>query len=114
MHEEVGRYGRTSIGTDSVTHPTIAHLHSRSWDTVVCACVCIRKYVCRSFLMGYDVPWTTPAGVLGHLFFDLPLSDSIEHRRVHHQLEPDTVYIEGACICAYVRTYVCVYNRMLG
>ena len=50
-----------------------------------------------------------PAGMLGHLFFDLSLSDSIEHRRVYHQLEPDTVYIEGAFIC----TYVCVYNCML-
>ena len=37
----------------------------------------------------------SPAGVLGHLYFGLSLSDSIEHRRVHHQLEPDTVYVEG-------------------
>ena len=51
-----------------------------------------------SFIYGCNMFRVSPAGVLGNLFFGLSLSDSIEHRRVHHQLEPDTVFAEGMCL----------------
>ena len=96
----------TCIHTCLVHMCSYAHLHSCSWETMVCVCVYVSMFVAH-FLWDVMCPGPlTPAGVLGHLFFDLSLSDSIEHRRVHHQLEPDTVYIEGAFICVYVSTCV--------
>ena len=50
-----------------------------------------------SVVDGCNMFRVSPAGVLGNLFFGLSLGDSIEHRRVHHQLEPDTVFAEGMC-----------------
>ena len=69
----------------------------------MCACVhactyCIFPLVLYiSVFYGCNMFRVSPAGVLGNLFFGLSLSDSIEHRRVHHQLEPDTVFAEGMC-----------------
>ena len=44
-------------------------------------------------------------GVLGNLYFGLSLNDSVEHLRVHDQLQPDTVEVEGT----YVTVRKCVH-----